>query len=71
MFVWEFFDWLLLVYKDKFVFMRIVDWYMLEMYGRKIIRKFCLNVIKRVLEVGDDVIFLEFIEYILKEGIYE
>lgn len=44
---------------------------MLETYGRKIIRKFRPNATKRALEVGDDVTFPEFIEYILKEGIHE
>lgn len=71
MFVREPFDWLLSAYKDKFASTRTVDRYMLETYGRKIIRKFRPNATKRAQEEGDDVTFPEFIEYILKEGIHE
>ena len=71
MFVREPFERLLSAYKDKFVSTRTVDRYMLETYGRKIIRKFRPNATQRALEAGDDVTFPEFIEYILKEGIHE
>lgn len=71
MFVREPFERLLSAYKDKFVFTRPVDRYMLDTYGRKIIRKFRPNATRKALESGDDVTFPEFIEYILKDGIQE
>ena len=71
MFVREPFERLLSAYKDKFVFTRDADRYMLDTYGRNIIRKFRPNATRRALLSGDDVSFPEFVEYIIKEGVQE
>ncbi|KAJ7371380.1 hypothetical protein OS493_025842 [Desmophyllum pertusum] len=71
MFVREPFERLLSAYKDKFVSTRAVDRYILDTYGRNIIRKYRPNATQQALQDGNDVTFPEFIEYILKDGIHE
>ena len=71
MFVREPFERLLSAYKDKFIAMRPSDHRYVETYGRKIIANFRPNATQKSLHAGDDVTFKEFIEYILKEGVYE
>ena len=71
MFVREPFERLLSAYKDKFIAMRPSDHRYVETYGRKIVANFRPNATQKSLHAGDDVTFKEFIEYILKEGVYE
>lgn len=71
MFVREPFERLLSAYKDKFVTRRPFDRPLLRHYGRKIIENFRPNANQQSLNTLDDITFAEFIEYIIKEGVYE
>lgn len=63
MFIWELFECLFLVYKNKFLKENKIFYCVI---GRNIIKFIRLNVIKYVFEIGSGVIFLEFMNYVVK-----
>lgn len=67
-FVWEFFEWFFFVYKDKFVYIWGIDYWMLKFYGWEIFKYVWFNVIEYVCEKFDDIIFKEFVEYLVIKG---
>ena len=67
-FVREPFERLLSAYKDKFVYSRKMDRYLLKRHGREILKNFRPNASQRAYEELNDITFHEFVEYLVKEG---
>ena len=67
-FVREPFERLLSAFKDKFVYPRQMDRYLLERHGREILKNYRKNASPRSLEELNDITFREFLEYLVKKG---